>query len=297
MGWLLLDTRFEQNDGLLVGDAEDDGLRCFYDPGSRRWTISDTFEPVLKCDGEELFLKPYTYNANPVYANADGPASGAMFLFRPAAGRDWILFDRLVEPSAWRSLDDTKWEGDGWYAVPYVPSVANDQIESEEIALEPRGRFQNEDEARKAPTIRAVWNRWLLPDDLDSRLHAPFGAYEHPLDGTVRYVGLPRWKGSDGLFYTRTAVPNKNGYHSYGPIRFDEKANLWTIGVYGSETGWWQGREPNRKTPTRYEKMKIGKTGKPEIDPSEPAIELAFDRFVAGETKRKIYMGDLSRWR
>ena len=132
-----------------------------------------------------------------------------------------------------------------------------------------------------------MFNYWLKESDVNS----PYGVYKpHGDVSGQRVIGLPEWKDGYGLRYTRSMNKEKNGHYSYGFIHYDK--GKWLIGSVGDENGWYEGDEPKVNQSTIFRFMKNDDS---EVTGTNRTI--SFDKYVAGNEKQYIYIGEAAIWR
>jgi hypothetical protein len=112
--------------------------------------------------------------------------------------------------------------------------------------FEARGRGRGSTEGAyegTAKTVAEVKNGWEHSEGGTDMIGKYTGVGDES-ESDDRYIGYPSF--TDGTdTYTRSAEKDANGYYTYGDISYDNTNSVWIIGTYDSESGWWEGDEPD----------------------------------------------------
>lgn len=257
--------------GCWVGKDTDSGYYAFHDGHNGYW------------GGSYLMTQSLCYNLKvdnstyyPVYSPINGYiwwASGSYIYYSIKYG--WILCGRYpgYEPIEEYDYDKGEWTGDAFYSVYDFP-----QNDTDQCVLFPRG--SNWGKAER--TLTAEWKRWVS--------NSQFGKYE-PQGGATgdRYLGLPRFRGSNSEYFTRS-LAKSYGHYTYGRIRYVDGA--WVIGTPGLDTGWHEGEEPSKDGSVTF------RFTKPEGSEAEGRdITVSLHDYVRGDETGNALIGEVAIWR
>ena len=261
---------------IWIGIGEDEGLYAFKDTGLlNRYVISKSFHPNIIF--EEDVLKPQ-------YSNVNGSfywESNQYSVFYSLAYEKWILSEKTagVEPYEGKintSPDTSSPIGYEFYELNFPASING------EGTLTPRGKNNGNVNYKK---ITLKWeNCWTSGSQC--------GTY-YPFDGNTsgtRKFGTQCWKDAEGNIYSKSISKDESGHYSYGSVSYNEEAEAWIIGEYGSPLGWWQSStEPSTSGTTTFYYVSLSRST------NEPIV-LSYDGVKQGNLVRVVYLGEVSRW-
>ena len=118
-----------------------------------------------------------------------------------------------------------------------------------------------------------------------------FGIYT-PANTAVsgqRIMGLPRFIDNEGSVYIRS-FSRVDGAYTYGAIH--RAGNKWLIGTEGSESGWFEGEEPNTQKAVVF---RFCKNEDSDLERSDLSISLK--DFIQGDERFTTYLGEFAIWR
>ena len=254
------------------GTGSDEGLFAFMPRGGNfgNRIISRQFHPSLVVEG--LRLDPVYTEVNGWMYWSDGRYSHVYYTL----SWGWV-YARGVHPG-YEPLEEydygrQEYTGDEFYTVSSLPSSDG-----------ATGRLRARGMARRYgdSSLQALWPRWTSPQE--------FGVYQaEGGESGTRTLGLPRWRGSDGVERTRS-LKKTSGYFTYGDIR--RVGTKWQIGTSGSEAGWHEGSEPKPGSSATFRFMKNQGSEATGSD-----ITLSFLGYYAGEEADEALVGEVALWR
>lgn len=261
---------------LMVGRETDNNLFA-YQVNGKGWIISNAIGYNIKMNGSRI-LKPVFQDVN----NCCYWTDNYYYLYsEPKFG--WMLINGKFPgytPMEYQYRNDkgeTLWGGDNFYTGSF-PS------ESGSRSFSVRGALRNSS-SNQPVTLEVEFNYWQK----DSNINSPYGVYyPHGNVTGERIIGLPEWN-DHSQRYTRS-LNRENGYYRYGDIHYDN--GKWLIGSVGDANGWWEGDEPQVNKSTIFRFMKNEDS---EVTGSNKTI--SFDKYVAGNEKQYIYIGEAAIWR
>ena len=262
---------------LMVGQNADNNLFA-YQVSGKGWIISNTVGYNYKMNGNRI-LKPIFQDVNGYCYWTDN-----YYYLYYELKFGWILINGKFPgytPMEYQYRNDkgeTFWGGDNFYTGS-LPS------ESGSTSFSLRGALRN-NSSNKPITLEMDFNYWQKEPNTSS----PYGVYyPHGNVTGEKMIGLPEWI-DDKKRYTRSLKREDNGHYRYGDIHYDK--GKWLIGSVGDTNGWWEGDEPKVNQSTVFRFMKNEDS---EVIGSNKTI--FFDKYVAGEEKRYIYIGEAAIWR
>lgn len=265
------------------GIGVDDGLYAFKDNGwIGKYVISSSFHPSIKYSGDVLI---------PKYSNINGHFywQGNLYsVFYSYNYSTWILScdkEVGVEPYADYYQEEGKDEliycGNRFYKVEFPSEL------DKEGKLTPRDSYGWDNSTSESFSLE--WsNCWVATSQYDT--YTPLNSKSTG----KKYFGIPTWKDVNGNVYTKSLEKDENGYHYYdsiyGKISYNTKAKAWIIGTYGDLNGWWQSNsEPSKTSSCVFYFQSLTRST------AEP-ITLTYNGVSAGNLKKIIYLGEVSRW-
>lgn len=259
------------HDGFWRGSGSDEGLFAFSSPGGGfgYWIISRQFHPSLVVEGRRL---------DPVYTEVNGwmywADGGALVYYTHTWG--WVYMRGMYagyEPLEEYDHDRQEYAGDEFYTVSSMP-----YSDGATSRMRARGRARQYGDS----SLGVLWPRWTSSQQ--------FGVYQaEGGESGTRTLGLPRWRGSDGVVRTRS-LKKTAGYFTYGDIR--RVGTTWLIGTSGSETGWHEGSEPKPGSSATFRFMKNQGS-----DATGTDVTLSFMGYCAGDESERGLVGEVALWR
>lgn len=191
----------------------------------------------------------------------------------------WVLSNVFpgYEPKEVYNSETHEFEGDSFHSGS-VPSIGDGKYSY----LQPRGTNRNNGGSNK--TVYFWFPRWQSTNGVLC------GEYEPKCGKTgTKSVGLPRWRDNQGSYYVRS-FNRIASHYTYGPIRYE--SGKWIIGTVNSPGGWWEGKEPDKKSSVTFTFCKPEDS---EITGSN--LTLTFYDYVQGNESAPAYMGEVAIWR
>ena len=142
--------------------------------------------------------------------------------------------------------DDGDYQGDEFYSSLSIPDTSSTFLR----ALDGRGTLLNESTVPSL-ILTFYWPRWCKTTDTSAirRVYGGFrqwgGRRKSPLESQNGLTEtLPDMRG--------VWIKNVHGYYDYGDVWYDYTNEVWLIGKFGDETGWWARAKRERYfTPSR----------------------------------------------
>lgn len=251
--------------GFWIGQGADAGFSVYMWQQRYIMTNNGWFGEAYTVAGKVFPRLPYDANHKACYYD---PTS-RLRLCWSYSNQKWVIgyFFPGYEPyEAYAGAGDQFWS-------------ATDLPTDNEVAFVPRGS------ASGTLTVALHFPRY---DRIDGPSVAPFGVYRNAA-GSERFFGCPRWRDNTGAIYVRSVKKEALNRFSYGSINYD--GIRWVIGTYFSETGWWEGEEPqkNRAVIFRFKK----RTGSAATGED---LTITFVDYVSGDEKMTAYLGQVPTW-
>lgn len=255
-GWIV-------GDRVFIGSGADKGFYLFQLNGN--WTIARELLPSFQLFG--TLFKPLYRAINSVNLWS----AGNLYLWY---GGDWRMTAYAgfgaVEEWRWTNEDKTegRYFGDAWYSASRLPAPGSSAIFSPRGSL--RGTIYEQFDTSKNRTLEAVFTSWTHAGSGE----APAGRYTSETDPSVKIVGLPQFKGSDGNTYIRS-LEKSAGYYTYGSIQ--HIGNKWMLGEL-------EGSEPNINAPVTFSANGL------------PSVTISFDQYAIGNIRRNQLIAEAAIW-
>jgi hypothetical protein len=187
----------------------------------------------------------------------------------------------------WTWDDDTettgKYTGDVWYSgtLPALDSTSSFIARGSN-----RGTIQGSYEGNPV-NVTTTWEYWQR----DSEATSPVGIYKPKVTatGTIT-IGLPQFIDDDDETYVRSLV-KVSGYYTYGGIHYNLTHSKWIYGTYGSDSGWWEGDEPNVDGTVTFTF-----TINDDSDATGEDFTVEFDQYVIGDNTQDSYFFNVGKW-
>lgn len=222
---------------------------------------------------------------NPVYREVNGHIywmksdNGGNYYLYYTEKYKWVYIRSVFpgfEPREDYNSDTREWEGDYFYSGS-LPAIKDGAVSE----FSPRGEYLNNSGASKIE-VKPFFPRW--------RNSTLCGEYT-PADGLTgtRTFGLPRWTDDAGNEYVRS-IEKEAGEFTYGDIR--KTGDVWTIGVPGAASGWYEGGEPDKTAPVTFRFCKpVGS----ELEGADRVV--TFAGYVIGDQTAAVQLGEVAIWR
>lgn len=327
MGWQHVNSKLVQDDidnlGYLVGTGNEDGYYCFYHSPYVYYSdgpfISDSFLPHLEVADSPYTIVGVTYgpvtgsNVNGrVWANG-GPHSGAQYVFN-SRGNGWIRFDYLREPQYYLDIDGETMVGDLFYGGNF-PQL-NDATPTEwtlqgAVNDDPDNPGHDTSGYDSSISVYLKQNLWLWQTngDWNKTKSGLCGKYYNQVDGSYKSVGMPAYQATDTSetspfkdeIFLRAENRDSNNKLIYEgnnghTIHYDKTSQKWIVGTIG-QNHWSEGpKPPSIKSPVSFTGKKMNEHGTEETD-QDWDFTLEWKHFEPGNSKKQIYMGEVSLWR
>lgn len=270
----------------FVGRDDDDGFFCYLPNEANgdfnKYTISQQISYTLKDGPYAMARQPDTINDKPWFASFS-----YQLYYTPTY--KWVYISTSFFPGyvPQEYLDsDSVYQGDAFYSALSIPDTSDTASKT----LSGRGTHLN---TYPAPTITLSfwWPRYAKTSDPSN----PGGKYTEVAGSGAtagtKYLGLPQWYDNLANTYTRSIEKDANFRYQYGEIHYNITAAKWIIGVYGSDTGWWEGNEPSEASST------FTFTVPEESTVTGDNLTLTYNGYGIGALKTGVYIAEIGIYR
>lgn len=189
--------------------------------------------------------------------------------------RDYSLYPGY-EPKETLWADEDEWPGNDFYFISRIPDMGRED--------EMYGRGSNWD-SDATLTIKRVWPRWASKD---RREYGEFVGTDG--ESGSRFIGIPRYRSNKWEYFDRSFA-KVGGYYTYGRIHYEE--GKWVIGTIGSDSGWFEGDEPNMTNAVTF---KFCKNEDSEIEDQDD-LTIQYYLHVVGDQASMAFLGSVAVWR
>lgn len=245
------------------------------------YTISAYISYSLKVDGNYMLRMADTINDKPWFL-------GARMQLYWTPTYNWVYISQSFFPGYVPQEyldDDGDYQGDEFYSSLSIPDTSSTFLR----ALDGRGTLLNESTVPSL-ILRFYWPRWCKTTDTSS----PYGEYTGVSGSGAageKVLGIPEWVDGNSTRYARSLEKNVHGYYDYGDVWYDYTNEVWLIGKFGDETGWWEGDEPSASGTTFTFTVPDGSSV------TGDNIVLTYNGYGIGERKTSVYMAEIGIYR
>lgn len=271
------DAGYTIADPIWRGTGNDKGYFAFYaGSGWGGYVISKDFTFSLKVDSDTFAPTYSAINGQMYWKGTRGNIYQSRVYGWVYSSYSYFAGYEPTETSTYDSSSKSyKYDGDYFYTFSSLPNS-----ETKEVTLTGRGKYNG-----TTKTLTAYWERWTSKKE--------FGEYAAAggASGT-KYLGVPRFKGSNGVYYIRSAK-RSGSYFKYGEISYSLSKWKWLIGDYGSAKGWHESSSEPSTTGTVT--FTFTKNEGSDVEGSD--ITVSFVDYVKGPDTSTVYLGEVAIWR